>query len=243
MAEQPVGPRCGNNPNARLPDGDRKAIENAKSLLALKAAAEPYIDSAAWVDGDPLMEVIAAIVWKHCEHSGSSLVIDDPRTIAAFAAAVARAHAAAAPPAADQAALRKRIAMTLARTKLRPPYLHCLVMADAVLPELPDAADRAALERVRTVLETEAVEGRSALEYRGLIASALMGGEAQQPDVCDTCDTERCETCHGCRCNKGDDNTCGHPDCPATRVKHSGPDTKFCVLCLSGEHERVGEEA
>ncbi|MGA6223450.1 hypothetical protein ACPESV_24330 [Streptomyces umbrinus] len=27
------------------------------------------------------------------------------------------------------------------------------------------------------------------------------------------------------------------------RVKHSGADTKFCVLCLSGEHERVDEEA
>ncbi|MGW0131928.1 hypothetical protein [Streptomyces sp. NPDC003299] len=40
-------------------------------------------------------------------------------------------------------------------------------------------AARAALERVRTVLETEAVVGRTALEYRGLIASALMAGEAQ----------------------------------------------------------------
>jgi len=27
------------------------------------------------------------------------------------------------------------------------------------------------------------------------------------------------------------------------RVKHSGPDTKFCVLCLSGEHERVEDDA
>lgn len=29
------------------------------------------------------------------------------------------------------------------------------------------------------------------------------------------------------------------------RVKHSGPDTEFCVLCLSGEHDRVddGEKA
>lgn len=27
------------------------------------------------------------------------------------------------------------------------------------------------------------------------------------------------------------------------RVKHSGPDTKFCVLCLSGEHERVEDES
>lgn len=35
------------------------------------------------------------------------------------------------------------------------------------------------MERVRAVLETEAVVGRSALEYRGLIASALMADEAQ----------------------------------------------------------------
>jgi hypothetical protein len=28
---------------------------------------------------------------------------------------------------------------------------------------------------------------------------------------------------------------------PTGRVKHSGPDTQFCVLCLSGEHERVDE--
>lgn len=49
-------------------------------------------------------------------------------------------------PAADQpAGLRERIAMTLARTKLRPPYLHCLVMADAVLAVLPPPADRAAV--------------------------------------------------------------------------------------------------
>lgn len=27
------------------------------------------------------------------------------------------------------------------------------------------------------------------------------------------------------------------------RIKHSGPDTKFCVLCLSGEHERVDEDS
>lgn len=30
---------------------------------------------------------------------------------------------------------------------------------------------------------------------------------------------------------------------PHQRVIHSGPETKFCVLCLSGEHERVTEEA
>ncbi|MGW3191629.1 hypothetical protein ACWDBT_27690 [Streptomyces ardesiacus] len=36
---------------------------------------------------------------------------------------------------------------------------------------------RATLNRVRTVLETEAVVGRTALEYRGLIAAALMADE------------------------------------------------------------------
>ncbi|MCX4809038.1 hypothetical protein OG601_47105 [Streptomyces sp. NBC_01239] len=33
------------------------------------------------------------------------------------------------------------------------------------------------------------------------------------------------------------------PEPTAERVKHSGPNTKFCVLCLSGEHERIDEEA
>jgi len=51
----------------------------------------------------------------------------------------------------------------------------------------------AAVERVRSVLESEAVVGRSALDYRGLITSALMAddasgpsrmaGEAQQPET------------------------------------------------------------
>jgi hypothetical protein len=50
---------------------------------------------AAWVDGDPLMEAIAAAVWEHCETDGLSLVIDDPRNIAATAAAVARASSSA----------------------------------------------------------------------------------------------------------------------------------------------------
>lgn len=144
MTDQSIGPRCGNNPTFRMSDGDRKAVEDFKGRLALQAAAKPYIDRAVWTDGDPLMEVIAATIWKRCARDSEDmpqLVCDDPRTIAAFAAAVARAHADVA---------------------------------------LPPAADRAAVERVRAVLETEAVVGRSALEYRGLIVSALMGAEAQQ---------------------------------------------------------------
>ncbi|MDH6610253.1 hypothetical protein M2164_005888 [Streptomyces sp. SAI-208] len=44
----------------------------------------------AWQDGDPLMEAIAAGVWEHCNPQGTSVVVDDPRNIAATAAAVAR---------------------------------------------------------------------------------------------------------------------------------------------------------
>jgi hypothetical protein len=72
---------------------------------------------------------------------------------------------------------------------------------------------------------------------------SMAPSDGARPDVCDTCHTERCETCHACPCSRGEDWTCGSPDCPATRVRHSGPDTKFCVLCLSGEHERVATPA
>jgi hypothetical protein len=41
-----------------------------------------------WVDGDPLMEAIAAAVWEQCRTEGSSLVVDDPRNIAVVAAAI-----------------------------------------------------------------------------------------------------------------------------------------------------------
>ena len=39
-----------------------------------------------WHDGDPLMEAIAAAVWEHC-HTAGTCVSDDPRNIAAAAAA------------------------------------------------------------------------------------------------------------------------------------------------------------
>ncbi|MGW2692379.1 hypothetical protein ACWC3Y_11015 [Streptomyces sp. NPDC001296] len=110
MTEQPVGPRCGNNPNARLTDGDRNAVADFKARLALQAAIKPYVDAAAWVGGDPLMEVIAATVWDRCRTEGTSLVVDDPRNIAAVAAAVARAAASAvvSPPTGRAAVARVR---------------------------------------------------------------------------------------------------------------------------------------
>ncbi|MFK0018237.1 hypothetical protein [Streptomyces sp. NPDC090798] len=113
MTDRSVGPRCGNNPNVQLTPADRKAIDDFKARLALKASAKPYIDNAIWVDGDPLMEVIAITVWERCardDENTPQLVCDDPRTIAAFAAAVARAHAAVPSAPADRAAVLREVA-------------------------------------------------------------------------------------------------------------------------------------
>ena len=49
---------------------------------------------AGWVDGDPLMEAIAAAVHERCETGDAGIVHDDPRNIAAVAAAVARTFGA-----------------------------------------------------------------------------------------------------------------------------------------------------
>jgi hypothetical protein len=124
-------------------------------------------------------------------------------------AAYDASRAAAVPSApADQTALRDRIAAAIwERQNPGRRWADCEYRwradaeadADAVLAVLPAPADRtailreAAVERVRSVLESEAVVGRSALDYRGLITSALMAddvsgpsrvaGEAQQPET------------------------------------------------------------
>jgi hypothetical protein len=116
------------------------------------------------------------------------------------------------------ASLRDRIAETLYahdhpsylvplnETGMGPAYRES---ADAVLAVLPSPADQAALARVRTVLETEAVVGRSALDYRGLITSALMADEAQPAETDEQrADREETERDHA----KGDHTHCG-PTC------------------------------
>jgi hypothetical protein len=44
---------------------------------------------AVWIEGDPLMEAIAANVWEQCA-TEQTIVVDDPRNIAAVAATTAR---------------------------------------------------------------------------------------------------------------------------------------------------------
>lgn len=43
-----VGPRCGNNPNARLADGDRQAVAEFKAYLADRAAAMTTGPTSLW---------------------------------------------------------------------------------------------------------------------------------------------------------------------------------------------------
>jgi hypothetical protein len=65
-----------------------------------------------WIDGDPLMEKIAAAVWEQCLHQGS-IVVDDPRNIAAVVAAVL-------PPPADRAAVLREGAEAIDATFTGP---------------------------------------------------------------------------------------------------------------------------
>jgi hypothetical protein len=58
---------------------------------------------AVWIDGDPLMEAIAAAVWEQCRTEDTSLVVDDPRNIAAVAARAVSSVGQA--PATDQTAV------------------------------------------------------------------------------------------------------------------------------------------
>ncbi|XMN09337.1 DUF6011 domain-containing protein [Streptomyces griseobrunneus] len=76
---------------------------------------EPMTDQpktpAVWTDSDPLMEATASAVWEQCTTEGPSTVVDDPRTIAAVAATVARRLLGADPEQAmtgvDRAALER----------------------------------------------------------------------------------------------------------------------------------------
>ncbi|MCI3240257.1 hypothetical protein [Streptomyces spinosisporus] len=47
MPEPTIGPRCGNNPNAQLTDGDRKIIEEFRADLTAQAAIRDRIAEAA----------------------------------------------------------------------------------------------------------------------------------------------------------------------------------------------------
>lgn len=125
-AASPARPRC---PHCQLPhdlDPDSGVPAVCASIRARLAEAER----------------------RHAagDHGGCARINCD--VLRARAEAEARqdeAAAVSAIPPADNTPLRERIATALARTTLKPPYLHCLVMADAVLAELPPPADRGAV--------------------------------------------------------------------------------------------------
>lgn len=81
----------------------------ARELAAASPAADRAATPAAWSDDDPLMWAIARAVWQQCapDEEGQR-VWDDPRNIAAAAAAAVRAQA----PAADRCTCRQAIHTT-----------------------------------------------------------------------------------------------------------------------------------
>lgn len=71
--------------------GRAMTMREIREALGHNVNPQPPVDRAAWVDGDPLLEAIARAVWEQCSTEGTSLVVDDPRNIAAVAATAARA--------------------------------------------------------------------------------------------------------------------------------------------------------
>jgi hypothetical protein len=126
---------------------------------------------AVWIDGDPLMEAIAAAVWERCARSDSGLVIDDPRNIAA--AAVAAVSSVGQAPATDQKAVRP--------TTLNAIASH--LEARAVRIFRPDAEVHAEYHAVAALLrrmaDEAAVPGRTTDET----AEADADGEALRAKV------------------------------------------------------------
>lgn len=242
MTDRSIGPRCGNNPNIQLTAGDRKAVDDFKARLALKEAAKPYIERAVWEDGDPLMEVIASTLWEHCARDSEDmpqLVCDDPRTIAAFADAVARAHAAVPAPATDQAALRARLVLALdtAFQTFVSPLSDAGAglelsehLADAVLPVLPASVDRATVYRELADRQTQLAVADDLARHRDMatarrrLVTELRRMAAETPQPASTAPLAaglplvkgRCPACNraGLFLDNGGYVTCSHADCP-----------------------------
>jgi hypothetical protein len=161
---------------------------------------------------------------------------------------------------ADQTALRDRIAEALMQwaegnnspkyTSMRRPETvvqNAYSRADAVLAVLPSSGcltpeytdgpchclscDPAAHRTDRAAVSREA----EAELYVLLRKAGEPRHEAQA-----LIDRHRDEVLHRAELRRMADETATETP-QRERVKHSGPDTKFCVLCLSGEHERVDE--
>ena len=48
MTDQPIGPRCGNNPNVQLTEGDRRAVDEFRAFLEDRAALRDLIAEALY---------------------------------------------------------------------------------------------------------------------------------------------------------------------------------------------------
>ena len=180
----------------------------ARTLPAVSAPVQPSradVERAAWVDGDPLMEAIAAAVWEHCQTDGTmSLVVDDPRNIAAVAAAVARAAASAvvAPPT-DRATLSDRLARAVAED------------ASALRMDLYDD--------LATFARQTGNDHLTEFLFEGLLRRAADEEQPAKPDRCPHgCDTSTCP-CLACEADEEQPATEARPPQHSWRVETLDP--------------------
>ncbi|MGS2592048.1 hypothetical protein [Streptomyces hebeiensis] len=132
--------------------------EPAAGALADRAALRDRIAEAPvdWIDGHPQLEAIAAAVWEQCGRSDSGACVeDDPRTIAAVAAATIRTGGGQTEPGADRAAILREAADRLWSLANRTTERGAGVLwaadqlrrmaAEAQQPEAEATVDRAAV--------------------------------------------------------------------------------------------------
>ncbi|MEU9323243.1 hypothetical protein AB0D91_05425 [Streptomyces canus] len=133
---------------------------------------QPDPTAAVWIDGDPLMEAIASTLWEHCARDDKDMpqaVCDDPRTIAAWAAAAMRSWQSAELARAQAEAHQYRTALQgVAR---RAAVLLASVDRADVLRELADLAEGCDGHLTKQELRRMAREAdRSAAELRRVAA-------------------------------------------------------------------------
>lgn len=165
--------------------------------------ARPDPAPAVWIDGDPLMEAMAAAVYEQCAtHPEQALTVDDPRTIAAVAAAVARQvlgtpttdPAPASAPAAP--ADRATVLLDQRAAALRALSSSSFSQEEFAARELTEAADR--LRRLADEAQPTEAEAHACDNCDGIDPDTCFNNPHRPPEQCPAAEFED----YGQQCQK-----------------------------------------
>ncbi|MFI2437424.1 hypothetical protein [Streptomyces sp. NPDC018693] len=151
----------------------------------------------------------------------------------------------------DRDALRQLIAKALAATELKPPFPHCLVMADAVLRMLPEPTNQTdgptalleAADFYERVLN-QSLDPDSDPRYCTAVRDVVMGLRRRADEAQPTSETHSCRNCEGV-----DPDTClmnphrPPEQCPNSEFDGYGPQCQKPAghnLCTFEEQPAVG---